>query len=39
MSTCCNQLKTKVLNKVGTVDLTQLSVQISRLDDTGLKSL
>jgi hypothetical protein len=32
MSTCCNQLKTKVLNKVGTVDLNQLSVQISRLD-------
>ena len=32
MSTCCNQLKTKVLSKVGTVDLNQLSVQISRLD-------
>jgi hypothetical protein len=32
MSTCCQQLKTKVLNKVGTVDLNQLSVQISRLD-------
>lgn len=32
MSTCCQQLKTKVLNKVGTVDLNQLSLQISRLD-------
>lgn len=33
MSTCCQQLKTKVLNKgVGTVDLNQLSVQIARLD-------
>jgi hypothetical protein len=26
MSTCCNQMKTKVLNKVCTVDLNQLSV-------------
>ena len=32
MSTCCQQLKTKVLNKVGTVDLNQISMQIHRLD-------
>lgn len=32
MSTCCQQLKTKVLSKVGTCDLNQLSLQISRLD-------
>lgn len=32
MSTCCQQLKTKVLSRVGTVDLNQLSMQIHRLD-------
>jgi hypothetical protein len=32
MSTCCQQLKTKVLSKVGTCDLNQLSVQLSRMD-------
>ena len=32
MSTCCSQIKTKVLNKVGTCDLSNVSVQISRLD-------
>lgn len=32
MATCCQQLKTKVLNKVGTCDLNQLSVQLSRMD-------
>jgi hypothetical protein len=32
LSTCCNQIKTKVLNKVGTCDLSNITVQISRLD-------
>ena len=32
MATCCQQLKTKVLSKVGTCDLNQLSVQLSRMD-------
>jgi hypothetical protein len=32
MSTCCQQLKSKVLSKVGTCDLNQVSVQLSRLD-------
>jgi len=32
LSTCCNQIKTKVLNKVGTCDLSNVTVQISRLD-------
>lgn len=32
MSTCCSQIKAKVLNKVGTVDLSNISVQISRID-------
>jgi hypothetical protein len=32
MTTCCQQLKTKVLSKVGTCDLNQLSVQLSRMD-------
>jgi len=32
MSTCCQQLKSKVLSKVGTCDLNQLSLQLSRLD-------
>jgi hypothetical protein len=32
MSTCCQQLKSKVLSRVGTVDLNQLSMQIHRLD-------
>ena len=32
MSTCCQQLKTKVLSKVGTCDLNQISLQLSRLD-------
>jgi hypothetical protein len=32
MSTCCQQLKSKVLSKVGTCDLNQVSLQLSRLD-------
>ena len=32
MHTCCTQLKSKVLSKVGTCDLNSLSLQISRLD-------
>ena len=32
MSTCCQQLKSKVLSRVGTVDLNQLSMQIHRLE-------
>jgi hypothetical protein len=32
MATCCQQLKTKVLSKVGTCDLNQVSVQLSRMD-------
>ena len=32
MTTCCQQLKTKVLSKVGTCDLNHLSLQLSRLD-------
>ena len=32
MSTCCQQLKSKVLSKVGTCDLNQISLQLSRLD-------
>ena len=32
MHTCCSQLKSKVLSKVGTCDLNSLSLQISRLD-------
>jgi len=31
MHTCCTQLKSKVLSKVGTCDLNSLSLQISRL--------
>ena len=32
MASCCNKLKTQVLNRVGTVDLNHLQVQIQRLD-------
>lgn len=32
LHTCCTQLRSKVLSKVGTVDLNSLNVQISRLD-------
>ena len=32
MHTCCTQLKSKVLSKVGTCDLNSLSLQITRLD-------
>ena len=32
MSTCCGQIKTKVLNKVGTVDLSNITMQICRID-------
>ena len=32
MSTCCAQIKSKVLNKVGTVDLSNISLQINRID-------
>ena len=32
MATCCQQLKSKVLSKVGTCDLNSLQLQIARLD-------
>lgn len=32
MATCCQQLRTKVLSKVGTCDLNQVSLQLSRMD-------
>lgn len=32
MYTCCNKLKSQVLNRVGTCDLNQLQLQIQRLD-------
>ena len=32
MSTCCGQIKSKVLNQVGTVDLSNISLQINRID-------
>jgi hypothetical protein len=32
MSTCCNKLKSQVLNRVGTVDLNALQLQVQRLD-------
>ena len=32
MSSCCNKLKTQVLNRVGTCDLNHMQLQIQRLD-------
>ena len=32
MSTCCGQIKTKVHNTVGTVDLRNITMQICRID-------
>ena len=33
MSTCCNHLRKVVLNKVSTMDLNNLTLQIARLDN------
>ena len=32
MSTCCCQIKSKVLNQVGTVNLSNITMQICRID-------
>ena len=39
MSTCCQQLRSKILEKIGTVDLNEIRVQISRLDGLNWKEM